>query len=319
MHRESGTREQTSSIRMIRAGILTTVQDLGRHGSRHLGVAQAGALDRYSLMLANKLLGNSIDSAGLEILVGPVEIEFERDTWFVLCGANFAAHLDHISISKAWRHFARAGQRLILQGAQKEARCYLAVDGGICVGLVLGSRSTDLQAQFGGFDGRALKKGDRLPIGSPRNLRSRVGVQQRMWTPEVRAIRGPEFTQFDLPTQKRFWQQAWQVTSQSNRMGFRLQGETLERGGHSQLLSHAVLPGVIQVPPNGQPIVLLADCQTTGGYPRIATVIEADLWKVAQTPIGGHFCFIEVDHDAAKIASKKWQRELNRLDGVIHA
>lgn len=312
-------------ISIIKAGIQSTVQDLGRSGLRHLGISQAGALDAMSLILANKLVGNPEHLAGLEIVIGPVEIQFHRDSWFALCGANFAAELEGKTIAKAWRHFARAGQHLVLHGAQKEARVYFAIDGGIAVDPVLGARATDLQAGFGGYAGRALRKGDILPVGLAQDFTRSVGVQQRVWTPEVRAIRGPEFMQFDACSRKKFWQEAWQVSSQSNRMGFRLHGDNLHRSEPSDLLSHAVVPGVVQVPANGQPIVLLADCQTTGGYPRIATVIEADLWKIAQTPIGQHFCFLEVDIDTALDAQKKWRRELARINsvdekrGVTHA
>lgn len=308
-----------SSILIQKAGLQTTVQDLGRPSLRHLGISQAGALDATSLILANKLLGNPEHCAGLEIVIGPLQILFQRDTWFALCGANFAAELDGKLVAKAWRHLALAGQTLYLQGARKEARAYLAVDGGIDVALVLGARATDLQAGFGGHQGRALRKDDVLALGPPRLFKRSVGVLQRSWSPEIRAIRGPEFAQFNSCARKKFWQQAWRVSTQSNRMAFRLEGDKLERENATELLSHAVLPGVVQVPANGQPIVLLADCQTTGGYPRIATVIEADLWKIAQTPIGQHFCFIEVDHNTAIAAKEKWQRELRRMDSMEYA
>ncbi|MBC3872423.1 5-oxoprolinase subunit C family protein [Undibacterium flavidum] len=313
------TSDLRAGILIQKAGIQTTVQDLGRRGLRHLGISQAGALDATSLILANKLVGNPEHYAGLEIVIGPLQIVFQRATWFALCGANFAAELDGKLVAKAWRHFAQAGQTLCLQGAQKEARAYLAVDGGIEVESILGSRATDLQAGFGGHQGRALRKGDVLTLGQPRLFKRSVGVLQRCWTPEIRAIRGPEFAQFNSCARKKFWQQAWRVSSQSNRMAFRLEGDKLERESSSELLSHAVLPGVVQVPASGQPIVLLADCQTTGGYPRIATVIEADLWKIAQTPIGQHFCFIEVDLNTAIAAQEKWQRELRRMDSMEYA
>lgn len=310
---------QSGQLRVLKAGIQTSVQDLGRHGQRHLGISQSGALDQYSLMLANKLVGNAVHCAGLEIVIGPVEIQFLRDSWFALCGANFAAQLDGISVAKAWRHFAKAGQILRLAGALKEARAYLAIDGGIEVPQVLGSRSTDLQTGFGGFQGRALKSGDVLDLGSSQNLQKSLGVQQRIWSPEIRAIPGPEYAQFSPAARQHFWQQAWKLSPQSNRMGCRLQGVALQRTVSQDLLSHGVLPGVVQVPPNGQPIILLADAQTTGGYPKIACVIEADLWKVAQTPPGLSFCFIPVKNDTALLAQEKWQREFARIDWIIHA
>jgi biotin-dependent carboxylase-like uncharacterized protein len=310
---------QLSQLRVLKAGIQTSVQDLGRHGQRHLGISQSGALDPYSLMLANKLVGNKVHCAGLEIVIGPVEIQFQRDSWFAIGGANFGALLDGISVAKAWRHFAKAGQILRLAGALKEARAYLAIDGGIEVPQVLGSRSTDLQASFGGYQGRALKSGDVLELGPAQNLQKSLGVQQRIWSPEIRAIPGPEYEQFSPAARQHFWQQAWKLSPQSNRMGCRLQGLVLERTVSQDLLSHGVFPGVVQVPPNGQPIILLADAQTTGGYPKIACVIEADLWKVAQTPPGHSFCFIPVENDTAILAQEKWRREFSRIDWIIHA
>ncbi|MFZ6798683.1 biotin-dependent carboxyltransferase family protein [Undibacterium sp. Di24W] len=315
----NGKDNQLSQLRVLKAGIQTSVQDLGRHGQRHLGISQSGALDRYSLMLANKLVGNAVQCAGIEIVIGPVEIQFQRDSWFAIGGANFAALLDGKSVAKAWRHFAKAGQILRLTGAVKEARAYLAVDGGIAVPQVLGSRSTDLQAGFGGYHGRALMSGDVLELGPAQDLQKSLGVQQRIWSPEIRAIPGPEYEQFSSAARQQFWQQAWKLSPQSNRMGCRLQGLALQRTVSQDLLSHGVLPGVVQVPPNGLPIILLADAQTTGGYPKIACVIEADLWKVAQTPPGHSFCFIPVENDTAILAQEKWRREFARIDWIIHA
>lgn len=301
-------------ISIRKAGVQTTVQDLGRTGWRHLGVAQCGALDAPSLMLANQLVGNPAEAAGLEIVIGVVEIEFHRDSWIALCGANFGAQLDGKSLAKAWRHRARAGQILRLNGAQNEARTYLAIDGGIDVVPELGSRSTDLQAQFGGGLGRAVQRGDQLPLGVARDFDCILGVQQRVWAPEIRALPGPEMSHFSAAARKAFWQHAWKPSPQSNRMGVRLLGQALTSVATPDLLSHAVLPGVVQVPPNGLPIVLMADAQTTGGYPRIACVIAADLWKVAQTPVGASFCFIEVDQATALAAQEKWMQELRRLE-----
>ena len=306
--------KMNNRITLRKAGVQTTVQDLGRVGWRHLGVAQCGALDAPSLMLANQLVGNPVGAAGLEIVIGVVEIEFHRDSWLAICGANFGAQLDGKPLAKAWRHRARAGQVLRLHGAQNEARAYFSVDGGIAVAPELGSRSTDLQAKFGGHEGRALRRGDQLPLGAPVHFDCILGVQQRIWTPEIRALPGPEAALFSNATRKAFWQHAWKLSPQSNRMGYRLLGQALQQESSPDLLSHAVLPGVVQVPPNGLPIVLMADAQTTGGYPRIACVIEADLWKLAQTPVGANFCFLEVDQATALAAQEKWAQELQRLD-----
>ncbi|MBY0572753.1 MAG: biotin-dependent carboxyltransferase family protein [Undibacterium sp.] len=308
-----------AEIEIIKAGLQTTVQDLGRVGSRHLGIAQSGALDRPSFQLANYLVGNAAHAAGVEIVVGPVQIRFHSKCWFALTGADFDARLNGERVAPAWRVLASAGDLLSLSGTRYESRCYLALSGGIDVPEVLGACATDLPARFGGYQGRALRAGDFLSLGNGRQFDKSMGVLQRTWTPEIRAIAGPEYTQFSEASRSSFWRQAWKVSHQSNRMGFRLQGHALQRVITSELLSHAVLPGVVQVPPNGQPIVLLADAQTTGGYPRIATVIEADLWKVAQTPIGTSFCFEQCSLATALDAQEKWRKEFARFDWLQHA
>ncbi|TXI91646.1 MAG: biotin-dependent carboxyltransferase, partial [Burkholderiaceae bacterium] len=234
-------------------------------------------------------------------------------------GADFGATLDGKAIAPGWRYQAHADQVLSLFGPTRESRCYLALEGGIDVPLVLGARATDLQSHFGGWQGRALRKADLLPLtssietSSASSLRKSIGVQQRKWTPEIRAVVGPEFEQFSKKAQHDFWHHAWKVTPQSNRMGFRLQGNRLDRHSKQDLFSHAVTPGMVQVPPNGQPIVLLADAQTTGGYPRIACVIEADLWKIAQTPIGKSFCFIRTDLAQARQLDCQARKDLQMI------
>lgn len=306
-------------LEILKAGLFNTVQDLGREGLRHLGITQAGAMDAPSLVLANRLLDNPAGAAALEIVCGPVEIRFERDGWLALTGALFEAKLDGRELWSGWREPFRAGQRLRLNGPSQGMRLYLAIDGGIQVPEVLGARATDLQAGFGGVEGRALQAGDRLPLG-PANaaLTHRCGVLQLEWNPPVRVLPGPEFEQFDAAARKTFLESGWQVSSQSNRMGCRLQGPHIKRRVSEDLLSHLVLPGVIQVPPSGQPIVLLADAQTTGGYPRIASVIEADLWKFAQARPGQSLHFELTDADGAAAARRAWQLHLTRFEWSAH-
>ena len=305
-------------LEVLRAGIQTTVQDQGRSGFRHMGVAQAGALDAPAMWLANRLVNNAGTAAGLEVVAGPLEIRFLRDGWLALCGADFDATLDDQALYCGWRYPFKEGQRLRLRGPKTGVRAYLAVDGGIDVPVIMGSRSTDVGAGFGGHEGRPLRNGDRLPMGETFSLKNKLGTPQRQWTPEIRVLRGPEFDQFDEVSQQQFFKQAWTVSTQSNRMGYRLQGSTLQRHAPSELLSHGVLPGVVQVPPNGQPIVLLADAQTTGGYPRIAVVIAADLWKLAQAPAGRQFCFVETNLDGATAARQQWQHELYRFEWSLY-
>lgn len=301
-------------LEIIRAGIQTTIQDMGRHGQRHLGIAQAGALDQPALILANRLLNNPAEAAGIEIAMGPVDIRFCRDGWFALTGADFDATLDGHAAWLGWRLPCRAGQRLLLSGPRIGMRAYLAVDGGIDVPMVLGARATDLRGRFGGLAGRALQAGDRLPQGPAIPHLNRCGALTSPWSPIIRALPGPEYAEFTADARHLLWQADWLVSAQSDRMGYRLTGPSLQRAEPRELLSHGVLPGVVQVPPNGQPIVLLADAQTTGGYPRIATVIEADLWKFAQARPGQRLRFVESDLSEARAALQQQQFERNRFE-----
>ncbi|MDF0604776.1 biotin-dependent carboxyltransferase family protein [Neisseriaceae bacterium TC5R-5] len=306
-------------LEILQAGIQSTIQDLGRQGWRHLGVAQAGALDTPALLMANKLLGNAVDAAAIEVALGPFKVRFLCDTWFALMGADFAATLDGEAVWSGWRYPVRAGQELLLNGCRHGMRVYLAVAGGIAVPLTLGARATDLKGGFGGWQGRALQIGDRLPIGEGKALSGRLGWRSLLWSPQLRALPGPEYEQFSAAAHAAFWAGEWTVSTQSNRMGYRLTGAMLEREQSEDLLSHGVLPGVVQVPPAGQPIVLLADAQTTGGYPRIACVIEADLWKLAQARPGTKLRFLAVKPAEAKQARLQQQRLLQQLDWTFYA
>ncbi|WP_043631087.1 biotin-dependent carboxyltransferase family protein [Chromobacterium haemolyticum] len=296
-------------IEVTQAGIQSTVQDLGRRGLRHLGVAQSGALDAPALIMANRLLGNAADAAGIEVALGPFGVRFLRDGWFALMGADFGAELDGEPVWSGWRYPARAGQHLLLRGCRHGMRAYLALAGGIDAPLALGARATDLQAGFGGWMGRALEAGDQLPLGPALALSGRLGRRNLGWTPLLRALPGPEWQQFSRAARQAFSEGEWTVSAQSNRMGYRLQGEALAREAAGDLPSHGVLPGVVQAPPGGQPIVLLADAQATGGYPRIACVIEADLWKLAQARPGAKMRFEMVDAQqaaAARLRLRQW-------------
>ncbi|MFQ2200064.1 biotin-dependent carboxyltransferase family protein [Aeromonas hydrophila] len=277
---------------VLRAGLLTTIQDLGRQGFRHLGVAQCGALDPDALIYGNRLVGNGQGDAGLEVTFGPVELRFCSEGWLALTGADFQATLDDVPLWCGWSHPYHPGQVLRLRGTRYGMRAYLAVAGGIDVPKVMGSRATDLKAGFGGFQGRSLKEGDRIPIGTTDHRGTKHGGPLRGWHSSVRVLFGPEWLACDRQSQQLFWQQAWSVSMESDRMGYRLQGEPMSFTHPQNLLSHAVWPGIIQVPPSGQPIVLMADAQTTGGYPRVGQVIEADLWLLAQARPGSQLRFV---------------------------
>ncbi|QGZ62623.1 5-oxoprolinase subunit C family protein [Paraburkholderia acidisoli] len=344
-------------IEVVRAGLLTTVQDLGRPGFRHLGVATGGALDTLALEVGNRLVGNRPDAAGLEITFGPVALRFARATRVAITGTEFGATLGGKAVWSWWSLPVAAGEELVLHGAKRGMRGYVCVAGGIDVLPMLGSRSTDLAAGFGGLAGRALKDGDRLAIGASFAPAVRPGGRERAaldalapafgvkapawcnfvlaeeahglerrrgrhpegaaWAPPVRVLRGPEYDSFTPEAQQAFWHDEWQLTPNSNRMGFRLTGTALARSDSADLLSHAVLPGTIQVPPSGQPIVLMSDAQTTGGYPKIGAVIRADLWKLAQVRLTGGVRFVETTPAVARAALEEERAYLRQIDTAI--
>jgi len=333
-------------IDVIRAGLLTTIQDLGRHGYRHLGVAMGGALDRLSLEVGNRLVGNRPDAAGLEITFGPTVLRFLRATRVAITGTEFGATLDGKPVYSWWSLPVKAGQELVLNAAKRGMRGYVCIAGGIDVLPMLGSRSTDLAGHFGGLGGRALRDGDRLPVGAPPQ-RAHVGFSPEApefgvkapawckfvlvdeplrrgrhptgvpWAVPIRVLRGPEYESFTDEAHESFWSDEWLVTPNSNRMGYRLAGTELKRKVKADLLSHAVLPGTIQVPPNGQPIVLMSDAQTTGGYPKIGAVIQADLWKLAQVRLNAAVRFIPTTPYEARHALLEERTYLRQIDAAI--
>lgn len=299
-------------IELLRAGPQTTVQDLGRHGWRDRGLSVCGALDDVALQAGNLLLGNEPGAAGLEFTLGGATLRFHADGWIALTGTDVDADLDGRPLRAGWRAAVRAGQQLKLAAPRRRMRSYLTVAGGIAVPPVLGSRSTDLKAGFGGLEGRALRDGDRLPAGAATRLPHRpAGLRLPDWTPAVRVLPGPEYADFSAAARDDLLAANWVVTSQSNRMGYRLAGPALRRERGGELASHGVVPGVVQVPPSGQPIVLLADAQTTGGYPKIAVVIRADLWKLAQWRLGETLRFVPCTPGEALAALRERQRELH--------
>ncbi|WP_076416442.1 biotin-dependent carboxyltransferase family protein [Shewanella sp. UCD-KL12] len=308
-------------IEIIEPGFQTTIQDLGRTGFRHLGVPVSGALDRQALMLANRLTGNQDTSAALELTAGNLAIKFHRDAWFTLTGAQYKIKIGNRDIWQGWRNRIKAGETLILRGPSSGRHAYLAIDGGIDTPAYLGSRSTSLN--FTALSNNncnnncnnvsSLQKGDKLALGEQQRVSKPIGAVQRGYTNEIRALPGPEMSLFTDIARKTFWSSQWQVSNDCNRMGARLLGEPLQLESPTELKSHAVMPGVIQVPPSGQPIALLADAQTTGGYPKIATIIEADLWKLAQTRPGEKVRFIHVSPNQADDANYEWEQYFHRL------
>jgi antagonist of KipI len=274
-------------IRVIQPGLLTTVQDLGRRGFAHLGVSAGGAADCFSFRIANLLVGNEPNAPALEItLLGPT-LEFDVAATVAISGYGAAGALP---VNEAFE--VAAGTRVAVGPLTAGARAYLAVRGGLSVAEVMGSSSTFLPAGVGGLQGRALRAGDELAIGkraqrgirklSPELDASLRFHQGRLHQGPIRVTPSLQSDWFDQETLERFHRQAFSVTEQSNRSGLRLAGEAILCGKRGELLTEGVALGAVQVPADGQPIILFVDQQTTGGYPKIANVIAADLPRVGQ-------------------------------------
>jgi len=293
---------------VIRPGLLTTVQDLGRWGHQHRGVPVSGAMDTTSHRLANCLVGNPASSATLEVTVTGVELVFDAPTVFAVAGADFELSLDDVPVAMNHRFAAGAKQTLRFGSRLAGARAYLAFAGGVDVPEVLGSRSTHVASGMGGLAGRALRAGDRLAVGvSPEQQLKRTQRTNGL-TPlpsegvRVRVLEGPDTDVFSEGEMARLCSTRYRVTPESNRMGYRLDGHRLARSNPDDPLSSGIPNGSVQVPTSGEPIVLLADRQTVGGYPRIATVISADLPVVGQLMVSHWIEFETCSYETARRA-----------------
>ena len=304
------------SMLVIRPGMLTTVQDLGRWGYQHSGVPVAGPMDSYSHRLANQLLGNDPGAAALEItLIGP-ELEASEPTTCVVQGARFEATVSGKPVQADQPFVIPARQRLKFGARQSGTRATLAVLGGFDLPGEFGSRSTSLVSGMGPFNGRPLQAGDVLPVG-PAPEFTRVSNGRPLTMPEggaiLRVIRGPHDSRFAAAALEQLFTARFRITPQSNRMGYRLHGPPLVRSDSSDMLSDATPIGSLQVPPSGHPILLMADRQTTGGYPKIGTVITADLPTAGQLAPGDWIEFRECTRADAITALREQEAALSGL------
>lgn len=312
-------------IEILETPPLATVQDHGRSGARKYGVGVSGAMDDLALKCLNLMLGNAFDAAAIELPIVPFRVRFLRDTRFALAGAEGVATLDGAHLPVWWCGLARAGQTLAIERLQSGARCYLGLEGGMDVPSVLGSRSTQLRGEFGGLDGRYLRKGDRLAgrVSTPSHAQA-FGIvppwendafaDEITWQrDQVRLLPAAEYELFDAQSLATFWQSEWQVSAQSDRYGYRLKGPQVTLSEPVEMRSHGIVPGVMQVPPNGQPIIQMRDAQPSGGYPKLGTVIQADLWKLAQTAAGKRVRFVQASYATAVEAAREHERYLETL------
>lgn len=291
-----------AGLRVVKPGLLTTVQDRGRWGFQAAGVPVAGPMDPYSHRLANALVGNDADAATLEVtLIGP-DLEFEDERVVAVVGAEFQLTLDGRTITCGLPFMVASGSRLRFEERRRGARAYVAIAGGIATAPVFGSRATHLISMMGGVEGRALRAGDRLPLGDPKRDERRVGSLVPARTDSatlalpgghasVRVLPGPQHEYFTLDALDALQSAPYTIGRDSDRMGFRLAGPPLTHARGADIISDATPLGAIQVPASGQPILLMADRQTAGGYPKIATVISADISIAGQLGPGDTIAF----------------------------
>jgi antagonist of KipI len=308
------------SVRVIKPGMLTTVQDRGRWGYQSRGVPVAGPMDPVSHRVANALVGNDPGAATLEItLLGP-ELEFTGERTAASAGAEFELTVDGRAVPSHAAFVVPAGARLHFGRRRTGARAYLAVAGGIAVPPVLGSRATHVISGMGGLDGRPLRAGDRLPLGAATARAASLAAVRAPLFPlpqgqaRLRILPGPQDDRFVPGALDALCAQPYTVAGNSDRMGFRLQGPTLVHQGGADIISDATPLGTLQVPASGQPILLMADRQTTGGYPKIATVIAADLPLAGQLAPADAVTFARCSMREALAALIATEQALLRLE-----
>lgn len=296
------------SVRVIKPGLLSTFQDMGRHGLQHLGIPVGGAMDVRAHRLANMLAGNLDDQATLEITFGGPVLQFDAPACIAITGADLAPTINGQPAIPNRPLIMRPGDILAFGPRKSGLRAYIAWHGGVTLPTVLGSRSTYLRGGFGGLSGRALRKGDILTPATPLHKVGLDALEKSLWNTRiylpgllgmqtrrsVRLVRSTHTALFTDMALNNLLSGSYRVSADSDRMGYRLQGPTLPLREPVQLLSEATSAGSIQVPADGQPIILMADRQTTGGYAKIAHVANVDLPVIAQSLPGDTLTFSEI-------------------------
>jgi antagonist of KipI len=299
-------------VRVKRAGLLTTVQDCGRWGYQARGVPVAGPMDLFSHRLANAIVGNRADAATLEVTLTGPQLEFADDRIVAVTGAEF----DNVPSGTSFP--VSPGQLLAFGARRRGARAYIAITGGLDVPVVLGSRATHLPSKMGGFEGRALKAGDELPLGSFDRERSPKGGRYELVsaTATLRVMPGPQAEKFASDALDVLTSHPYRIDPNSNRVGYRLTGPRLRHAVEADIISDATPIGSVQVPASGEPILLMADRQTTGGYAKIATVIAADLSIAGQLAPGDEIRFVVCSQAAALEALRAQERAIAAAAGL---
>ena len=305
-------------IEIITPGLLTTVQDFGRVGVMKNGFTQNGAMDRYSMTVANRLCGNCDSAPVLEMTVLGVTARFTQDTVICVSGADFGAKINDKPIKRNKAYKINNGDILSMGTAKSGMRAYLAVAGGIVGEYVFGSASTNLKFAFGGHFGKKLQSGDVLSIGTgafPLGEIDKWEIPESEYSKDaqLRVVLGPQNEMYTDEDIRLFLSQEYEVNAQSDRMGIRLSGEPLKSKNGMDIISDGIVFGSVQVPNSGEPIILMADHQTTGGYAKIATVISVDLPRASQLSAGNTVRFKSVTVEEAEQEAKKQKRFFDNL------
>ncbi len=306
-------------LEVLKPGLLTTVQDLGRHGYQQFGLSPSGAMDEYALQVANILVGNDRAEAALEMTIMGTSFKMHEDLVVAFTGGDLQPHIDNVPAFMWKSCHVKAGQQISFRQPIDGARLYMSVAGGFALPEVMGSKSTALRIGIGGLDGRELQKGDVLKVnggkdhvrGKRKLIPSATPHYEKNTT--VRVIVGPQEDAFTEESLDTFFSEVYKVTHQSDRMGYGLEGAKLKHKIGADILSDAIAPGSIQVPGDGKPIILMADRQTTGGYTKIANIISVDLPRVAQVPPGGTVSFERVSVEKAQELARKQEKFLTQL------
>lgn len=311
-------------IEILTSGLMNSVQDLGRPLYLDQGIGRGGVMDRGALRIGNLLVGNEEGAAGLEIAIYPFRLRFRQPCLFAVTGAEADIRLNDEHLPAWWAATANAGDELRIGPPHGGARSVIALAGGLDIPLVLGSRSTDLKSGFGGLEGRALARGDRLGVlsrATDARYRQGHGADPAMIRDTddtlLRVMTGAEFSAFTPEARDAFFSAAYTVSRENNRQGMRLEGAPLMLTRKLELHSHGIMPGTVQVPPAGQPVIQLAEANTCGGYPKIAHVIEPDQWKLAQAASGTRFSFVEVTRQEAVAAIRHEELQIRRLRNLM--
>ena len=315
------------TIGVIKSGLLTTLQDAGRAGFAHLGVGRSGAFDAPALRIGNALCGNPRDTCALEItLLGPT-LRFHADARIAVTGASIPFRVDGVDRPTWAPVFVAAGSTVELGAIRSGCRSYLAICGGFDVAPVLGSRSTDINAQLGPLGGRSLRAGDILNTQTATGAPSKPvnwRLDPRPWFPEepvapLRLLPGSHFDGLKEASRKLLFSETFTVQADSNRAGLRLSGPKLEFGKPVEMVSEGCVPGILQLPPSGQPIAFGPECPVSGGYPRIGQVVAVDIPRLAQLRPGDALRFTPCTFEDALRALRDRERALTRLESNIAA